>query len=39
MNNEKETDGERIREGQKEKVETNGLKDKIICKGSNNTAL
>lgn len=39
MNNESETDGERIREGQKEGVETNGLKDKTICKGSNNMAL
>lgn len=36
MNNERETDGERIRKEQKEAVETNGLRDKIVCQGSNN---
>lgn len=39
MNNELETDGERIRERQIEGAETNGLKDKLISKGSNNMVL
>lgn len=34
----RETDGERIRQGQKE-VEMNELKDTMICKNSNNMAL